>query len=63
MIEGIQRAAELHKGDQKLMLEVADGDDVYRIGADRRYGIRVCDGLLDELALIVGPEQLSFVRR
>lgn len=62
-IASIHEAATHSKGEQRLMLEVEENGEIFRIRADRRFGITVCDELLDELALVVGPERLSFVRR
>ncbi len=62
VMESIQTAAKRCKGEQQLLLEVVDGEEVHRIRADRRYGIQVGDELLDELSIAVGPENLSFVR-
>jgi DNA polymerase-3 subunit alpha len=49
-----------HRGQQHLMLDVDDGADCLRVRADE--GVRVTDELLDELALLVGPDNLSFTR-
>ena len=45
------------------MLEVPQGDDVFRVRADRRYSVAIVDELLDSLATLVGPDNLSFMRR
>ncbi|MBX3462418.1 MAG: DNA polymerase III subunit alpha [Planctomycetes bacterium] len=49
-----------HRGQQHLHLDVEDGDSCVRVRADS--GVRVSDALLDELALLVGPENMSFTR-
>ncbi len=49
-----------HRGQQHLLLDVDDGADCYRVRADE--GVRVTDELLDELALLVGPDNMSFTR-
>ena len=49
-----------HKGQQHLHLDVVDGDNCYRVRTDT--GIRVSEDLLDELAMLVGPDNMSFTR-
>jgi DNA polymerase-3 subunit alpha len=49
-----------HRGQQHLLLDVDDGADCYRVRADE--GVRVTDELLDDLALLVGPDNMSFTR-
>jgi DNA polymerase III subunit alpha len=59
----LQRIADIvarYKGSQHLLLDVEDGTDCYRVRADE--GVKVCDDLLDEVALLVGPENMSFTR-
>ncbi len=62
-LEGLAELAERSHGEQRLEIEVADGDSTWRIRTDRRFALRVCDEVLDELALLVGPENLMFTRR
>jgi DNA polymerase-3 subunit alpha len=60
----LQRIADVvlrFKGSQHLLLDVEDGNDCYRVRADE--GVKVSDELLDELALLVGPENMSFTRQ
>ncbi|MCU0863496.1 MAG: DNA polymerase III subunit alpha [Planctomycetes bacterium] len=60
----LQRIADIvagFKGSQHLLLDVEDGTDCYRVRADE--GVKVTDDLLDELALLVGPENMSFTRQ
>ena len=45
---------------QHLLLDVEDGGDCYRVRADD--GVKVTDALLDDLALLVGPDNMSFTR-
>ncbi len=56
----IAEVVKRYKGQQHLLLDVEDGSDCYRVRADE--GVRVTDELLDELALLVGPDNMSFTR-
>jgi DNA polymerase-3 subunit alpha len=56
----IQDVVQRHKGHQHLLLDVEDGTDCYRVRADD--GVRVTDDLLDDLSLLVGPDNMSFTR-
>src|SRR5690606_36053644 len=56
----IEEVVERHRGQQHLHLDVDDGDDCFRERAES--GVRVSDTLLDELALLVGPDNMSFTR-
>jgi DNA polymerase-3 subunit alpha len=49
-----------HKGQQHLLLDVDDGQHCLRVRADE--GVKVTDDLLDELSLLVGPDNMSFTR-
>jgi DNA polymerase III subunit alpha len=51
---------EKYRGQQHLHFDVEDGETVHRVRAEA--GIRVTDELLDEFALAVGPENMSFTR-
>jgi hypothetical protein len=51
-----------HKGERPLLLEVPAPAGRVRIRADRRFAVRVSEGLLDELADLVGSSALSFAR-
>jgi DNA polymerase-3 subunit alpha len=59
-LERIAGVVRRHRGQQHLLLDVQDGGDCYRVRADD--GVRVTDELLDALALLVGPENMSFTR-
>jgi DNA polymerase III subunit alpha len=59
-LERVLQIVGRHKGHQHLLLDVDDGSDCFRIRADE--GVKVGDELLDELALLVGPEHISFTR-
>ena len=59
----LQRLAEIanrHRGQQHLLLDVEESGNCYRVRADE--GVKVGDALIDELALLVGPTNLSFTR-
>ena len=45
---------------QHLLLDVEDNETCYRVRADE--GVKVGDALIDELAILVGPANLSFTR-
>ena len=59
-LERILQVVHRHKGHQHLLLDVEDGTDCYRVRADD--GVRVTDELLDDLSLLVGPDNMSFTR-
>ncbi|MCA8949502.1 MAG: DNA polymerase III subunit alpha, partial [Planctomycetes bacterium] len=59
-LDRIAAIAERHRGHQHLLLDIADGDDCFRVRSDS--GIHVTDELLDDLAPVVGPENMSFTR-
>ncbi len=59
-LDRIGQVVERHRGQQHLHLDVEDGDTCFRVRAEN--GVRVSDTLLDELALLVGPENISFTR-
>ena len=56
----IKGVAEDHKGHQQLNLDVDDEGNCFRIRADE--GVKVSDTLLDEFAILVGPNNMSFTR-
>jgi hypothetical protein len=59
-LERIHEVVLRHKGSQHLLLDVEDGTNCYRVRADE--GVKVCDELLDAVAVLVGPENMSFTR-
>jgi DNA polymerase-3 subunit alpha len=59
-LDRIEEVVERHRGQQHLHLDIADGGTCYRVRAES--GVRVDDALLDDLALLVGPENMSFTR-
>jgi len=56
----IKGVADGHKGHQQLNLDVDDDGNCFRIRADD--GVKVSDTLLDEFAVLVGPDNMSFTR-
>ncbi|MBK8098946.1 MAG: DNA polymerase III subunit alpha [Planctomycetes bacterium] len=56
----IAEAGERHRGQQHLHLDVEEDGTCYRIRTDA--GIHISEALLDEVSLIVGPENMSFTR-
>ncbi|MEQ1631740.1 MAG: DNA polymerase III subunit alpha, partial [Planctomycetota bacterium] len=60
-LERIAAICERHRGNQTLHLDVEEEGHVHRVRCDAN--IRVSDDLLDEFALTVGPENMSFTRR
>ena len=63
LIEGIADAALRSRGDHRLMLEVEENGCLHMVRADSRYSVRIGDELIDDLATLVGPENLLFTRR
>ncbi|HEX5053521.1 MAG TPA: DNA polymerase III subunit alpha [Planctomycetota bacterium] len=59
-LDRIAQTLERHRGQQHLHLDVDDGSTCYRVRSDN--GVRVNEELLDELALLVGPDNMSFTR-
>ena len=59
-LERIAALAEQHRGQQHLHLDVEDGETCYRVRAEN--GVRINDELLDELATLIGPDNMSFTR-
>jgi len=59
-LQRIVDVANRHRGHQQLCLDVEDDGTCFRVRADG--GVKVSDELLDELALMVGPDNMSFTR-
>lgn len=59
-LERLRNLVERHKGQQQLLLDIEEADQVLRVRTD--IGVRVCDDLLDGLALAIGPRAISFTR-
>jgi DNA polymerase-3 subunit alpha len=59
-LERIAETLSQHRGQQHLHLDVDDGSDCYRVRSDE--GVRVTEGLLDDLALLVGSQNMFFTR-
>ncbi len=60
-LERIAAICERHRGNQSLHLDVEEDGHVHRVRSDS--GIHVTDALLDDFALAVGGENMSFARR
>ena len=60
VLEDIFEVVEKHKGDAHFHMDIEDDGNWFRVRSDG--GVRITDELLDELALLVGPENLSFTR-
>jgi DNA polymerase-3 subunit alpha len=56
----IAAVCEHHRGHQHLHLDVTEADHCFRVRCD--LGIRVSEALLDDLATVVGPDNMSFTR-
>ena len=63
VLDQIADVAHRSKGGQRLMFEVDDGNTVHRVRADARFSVTVDDALLDDLATLLGAENILFVRR
>ena len=59
-IERIFEVTERHKGDQHFHMDIEDNGDWFRVRSDN--GVKIDEALIDDLALLVGPENLSFTR-
>ena len=57
----IASVCEQYRGNQSLHLDVEEDGHVHRVRCEAT--INVSDGLLDEFALILGPDNMSFARR
>ena len=63
VLEGIADAAARSRGDHRLLFEVEENGCSHLVRADSRYSVRIGDELIDDLATLVGPENLLFTRR
>ena len=52
-----------HKGEQRLHFQVQQDERLVSVQADARFNLRLTDDLLDELAEMLGPQNLAFTRR
>jgi len=59
-IERVYEVTEAHKGEQHFHLDIEDDGDWFRVRSDS--GVKIDEHLIDALALLVGPEHLSFTR-
>jgi len=59
----LQQAVAESRGDQRLILELKDGEAWASIRAGHQFSVRITDDLLDRLAGLVGSENLAFTRR
>jgi len=59
-LDRIADVCDRHRGQQHLHLDIAEGDDCLRVRCDN--GIRVTDELLDDLAPLIGADNMSFTR-
>jgi DNA polymerase-3 subunit alpha len=50
-------------GEQRLLVEVRQAEDVFRVRTDARFKLRLTPDILDRLADLVGPSNLAFTRR
>ncbi|MCC6783177.1 MAG: DNA polymerase III subunit alpha [Planctomycetes bacterium] len=63
VLDSLADAVTRSRGSHRLLLEVEENGATHVVRADQRYSVRIDDNLIDDLALIVGPENLSFRRR
>lgn len=59
-LDRIASVADRFRGNQQLCLDVQEDGTCFRVRTDG--GVRVTDDLLDEFAVLVGPENMSFTR-
>ncbi len=60
-LERIADVVERHRGQHHLHLDIDDEGNCYRVRCEQ--GVRIGDELLDDLALVVGPDSMSFTRQ
>ena len=63
MLNAITDTISEQDGEQRLMVEVKQDEDVFRVRTDARFKVRLTSGLLDRLSDLVGPTNLAFTRR
>ena len=63
VLDRILEAVAKHPGEQRLQIHVREGEHTFRIQADGRHSLRLTDELLDDMAELLGPENLAFTRR
>ena len=62
-LDSIASIAQRSPGQQRLLFDIPDGDACFRVRADRRYSVTITHDLLDDLAALVGKDNLSFTRK
>jgi len=62
-LDRLAEAAHANRGEHRLLLDIRDGEDLWRIRCDQRFAIAMTDDTIDAFAALVGPENLSFTRR
>jgi DNA polymerase-3 subunit alpha len=60
VLDRIFAIVDRYRGNQQLHLDVLEEDQLTRLRTEA--GIKVSDDLLDELAMVVGPANMSFTR-
>jgi len=63
VLDGLAEAVQRSRGSHRLLLEVEENGATHVVRADQRFSVRIDDALIDDLAILVGPENLSFRRR
>ncbi|MGE0142907.1 MAG: DNA polymerase III subunit alpha [Planctomycetota bacterium] len=63
LLTPLEEASKRSRGNHRLVLEVEEDDGVHLVRADSRFSVRIDDELIDDLATLVGPENLRFSRR
>ncbi|MHC5063158.1 MAG: DNA polymerase III subunit alpha [Planctomycetota bacterium] len=62
-LDAIEVSTGKHRGEHRLLFEMAEEDRTYRVRAGSQHNVALSDDLLDELMDLVGQENLSFTRR
>ena len=62
-VDSVAEVCKGHRGPHRLMFEVQEGDQVFRVRADSRFSVQIDSDLLADLSDLVGPEKLSFTRK
>ena len=63
ILEQISDTIEGIEGDQRLLVQVVQEDEIFNVRTDARFKLRLTSVLLDRMADVVGPGNLGFVRR
>jgi len=63
LLEDVAGIAQRYHGEQKLLMEVTQGEDTFVVRCDGEFRVKACPELINELTGVIGGAQLSFTRR